>query len=104
MPEVRMKRGVVLMGDSPILFKMIDAAKAAYFPLEKDVVITSGFEGTHAHNSLHYKGLALDFRTRHLTDNQRVEVMDHLRARLGDDYDVVFEGDHFHVEFDPESE
>ncbi len=104
MNVVRMKRGVVMMGRHPCLFRMIDAAKAAYFPLNKDVVITSGFEGTHSIKSLHYQGKALDFRTRHLDDAERVEVMDKLKTGLGKQYDCVFEGDHFHVEFDPGSE
>ena len=98
---VYMKRGVFLSGTHPCLFEMIDAAKRAYYPLGYDVTITSGCEGTHSRKSLHYKGLALDFRTRMLDEDERIEVEDSLRDILGDDYDVVFERDHFHVEFDP---
>ena len=98
---IRMKRGVVLFGEHPSLFEMILAVRVAYAKHGKEVVITSGIDGTHSVKSLHYKGRALDFRTRHLTDGERVEVMADLRAALGDDYDVVFEGDHFHIEYDP---
>lgn len=98
---VRMKRGVVMMGRHECLFRMIDAAKVAYFTIGKDVIITSGCESTHSPSSLHYQGKALDFRTRHLSDTDRVEVMDKLKINLGNDYDVLFEGDHFHVEYDP---
>lgn len=99
--SVRLKRGVVLTGAHPCLFEMILAARAAYGHLGKDVVITSGIDGTHSHKSLHYLGRALDLRTFHLTEAQRVEIMDDLKGRLGPDYDVLFEQDHFHVEYDP---
>ena len=103
MPIVRLKRGVILASPEPYIFDMIHAAKVAYFWLNKDVVVTSGIDGTHSTKSLHYKGRALDFRTNHLTDSERVEITDRLKADLGDDYDVVFEGDHLHVEYDPKT-
>ena len=96
-----MKRGVVLVSNKKYIFDILIAARSAYAKHGKDVVITSGIDGTHRPNSLHYKGLALDLRTNHLTDGQRVEIMNDLRSLLGDDYDVVFEGDHFHLEYDP---
>jgi hypothetical protein len=107
MNVVRMKRGVVLIGNSPCLFRMIDAAKYAFFSIGKDVVITSGCEGTHKVVSLHYKGRALDFRSRHLTTDEKIEVAGKMRVKLGDDYDVLHEGgtskrQHFHVEYDPD--
>jgi len=98
---VRMKRGVVLFGSSPQLFEIIDAARVVYAMVGKEVVITSGIDGTHSIRSLHYRGLALDLRTRHLSDDERLEVEEGLRAKLGADFDVVFEFDHFHVEYDP---
>jgi hypothetical protein len=73
-------------------------------------LITSGNDGTHkAHSprhprSLHYEDRAFDFRlpSRYSgwvsTDLSMYET---LRAALGPDYDVVLEGDHFHVEHDP---
>ena len=100
--SVRMKRGVVLMGREPCIFEMIQAARIAYGKLGKDVVITSCVDGTHSTKSLHYHGRALDFRTSHLTDSQRVEITDDLKVLLGDDYDVCFEGNHLHLELDPQ--
>ena len=102
MPVVRMKRGVVMMGRSPVLFQIIDAAKAAYFPLGLDVVITSGVDGTHHPNSLHYDGKALDLRTFHIeTETDREDIQMVLVSKLGADFDVLFEKDHFHIEYDP---
>ena len=99
--SIRMKRGVVLVSSEPYIFEIMQAARVAYATHGKDVTITSGIDGTHSRTSLHYRGRAIDLRTRNLTDNQRVEIMGDLKAILGDDFDVCFEGDHFHCEFDP---
>ena len=64
-------------------------------------VITSAHDGTHMRKSLHYEGLALDLRTRYFRDKEdKIKFAQELRDRLGDDYDVVVERDHIHVEFD----
>ena len=69
------------------------------------LVITSANDGTHMQNSLHYQGLALDFRTKDvLLDKQR--LLEDVRAALGRQFDVIFEdpggpNEHMHVEFDP---
>lgn len=65
--------------------------------------ITSGLEGKHGTNSLHYSGNAIDLRTRNLTEDQIDDIASDLQSRLGNDYDVVIEPDHMHVEFDPDS-
>lgn len=80
------------------------AAKALNLPKP---VITSGNDSTHSSGSLHYKGRALDFRGNNISlsvgDKFRAEVA----ARLGDEYDVLFEvfmnaaNNHLHVEYDP---
>jgi len=51
--------------------------------------------------SLHYSGNAIDLRTRDLSNNQRQCTTERLRDALGSDYDVINEGDHIHVEYDP---
>jgi hypothetical protein len=64
-------------------------------------VITSGSDGKHGPNSLHYQGKALDFRTRHLRPDQVHPIYTALKAALGAQYDTVLEEDHVHCEFDP---
>lgn len=64
-------------------------------------VITSGTDGKHGPNSLHYRGLALDLRTRHLPVDQVHPVYLAIKQALGDQFDVVLESDHLHLEFDP---
>ena len=64
------------------------------------LVVTCGLDGTHSAGSLHYYGLALDFRTNYFSDQTKKEVARKLQEFLGDDFDVVLESTHLHVEFD----
>ena len=65
--------------------------------------ITSGSDGTHMTGSLHAKGNALDYRTSHLTSEQRSSVAAACKEALGENFDVVLESDHLHVEYDPKA-
>lgn len=62
-----------------------------------ELIITSTYEGTHAANSLHYANLAMDIRR----GPQPAKTTKRLRFILGDDYDIVAEKDHIHIEYDP---
>ena len=71
-------------------------------------VITSGNDGGHGSNSLHYADRALDFRGNNITDAQGAALRDAVREILGPGYDILFEtfptnpaNDHLHVEYDP---
>ena len=67
------------------------------------VTVTSGEEpnASHATQSLHYNGLAEDYRTRDVAPSKLADMVSDVRLRLGSDYDVVLESDHLHIEFDP---
>lgn len=70
--------------------------------LGKPVIITSLKDGTHKENSLHYKGLAFDVRTRNMTGGEAKTLFENVKLILDPQgYDTVFEGDHIHCEFDP---
>lgn len=64
---------------------------------------TSGLEGKHGRNSLHFAGLAFDIGRAGVPQVFQEKVRTDLAERLGDQFDVVEEGDHWHVEFQPES-
>jgi hypothetical protein len=51
--------------------------------------------------SKHYDGKAFDFRTWGLSSKQQQEFCDRCAEALGDEFDVVLESDHLHVEWDP---
>ena len=73
---------------------------------DKDLMITSVTDGKHMEGSLHYKGLAADIRTwrntsgLQMTKGQKAEIAYDLRSILGDDWDVVVESSHIHIEYD----
>ena len=64
-------------------------------------VITAGSDGTHGPHSLHYEGNALDLRTKHLRPDQIHPIQVALVMALSDEFDVVLEDDHIHIEYQP---
>lgn len=72
-----------------------------------ECVITSANDSKHSAASWHYKGRALDFRTKFDALNGHEQALrDEVKAALGDDFDVVIEAvgadnEHLHVEYDP---
>ena len=82
-------------------------AQAAFIKVEmvyKDIgapcILTSGMDGTHSEGSLHYRGLAWDFRIWNVKDVP--DLVKRLKKALDPMYyDVVLEGDHIHLEYDP---
>lgn len=63
--------------------------------------VTSGYDGSHQANSLHYEGLAEDYRTSDVPSNILPTMVAEVRAQLGSNYDVILESTHLHVEYDP---
>ena len=63
--------------------------------------VTSGADGTHGENSLHYQNKALDFGIGFIPPLEVNIAVINLKAAFGPDYDVILEGDHIHIEYDP---
>lgn len=101
--SVLVKPGVVFKEFNIFVLKIIHCLLDLEMQLGKEMVITSANDGKHKENSLHYKNLALDIRTRHLEKDEIQIVLNYLRTKLGGDYDVILESDHIHVEYDPKS-
>lgn len=98
---MKLKAGASL---KDVSWRMFDAAikvesVLAHFAV--DMVITAGTDGQHMVGSLHYKGLALDIRTRDMKPEDKEPARAAIKAVLGAEFDVVLEGDHFHIEYDP---
>jgi hypothetical protein len=102
---LKIKEGVDLNGLTKEAVTIMKVVTDVYDSFGFDVTITSGLDGKHSKNSKHYTGEALDFRTRDLpSGNQGQEarfITKLLAELLGDDYDVVLEKTHIHVEYDP---
>lgn len=70
---------------------------------KRDLTLTSVTD-SHKPPSLHPKGQAFDMRTWGMSGIEKVKFGKELSFLLGDEYDIVVEGSHIHVEFDPPSE
>ena len=92
------KSGVDLRGLSPQMAIAYTIACKCYG--QYDCVITSANDSKHGPNSLHYMGQALDLRTRHLNEQGLQAVFHKLKEALGEQFDVVLESDHIHLEWD----
>lgn len=73
----------------------------------KEATLTSGFDGNHKGSperpSLHYEGLADDFRTRDVAENLLPQIVNQIKHKLqliSPYYQVVLESTHLHIEFD----
>jgi hypothetical protein len=98
---IKIKTGVKMVDISPQITLAVTVAGSIYAEYNCDCVITSLTDGKHSTNSLHYQGDAVDLRIRNLPKEARLPLSDKLRFALGENYDVVLESDHIHVEYDP---
>lgn len=94
---------VVFDAQAPLLYALwrIELAMRVYGP----VTVTSMKDGKHSVNSLHYSGMAVDIRSKHLTQEESRKVFFALKNDLGPDYDVLLEAEnteneHLHIEYD----
>jgi len=97
--------GVLLAGLKPQMRQALLAAARVMKKYKKELVITCGLDGVHSAGSLHYYGYAIDIRCNYLKDEgQKSGAAILIRNMLPDDYDVIYEGSHIHIEYDPKDE
>lgn len=99
---MRLKKGVSLKGVKPQTVIGMFIVDQIYkdFGRPEGVTITSVNDGKHMVGSKHYEGLAFDCRTRYFNEQHKHEVCEQMKADLTDEFDVVLEATHIHVEFD----
>jgi hypothetical protein len=98
---ISIKGGVSVLGMKPEIILAIIIAGQAYGEISCECVITSGVEGAHMAHTNHRKGLAVDLRINNVPKEKWHPLMVRIQTLLGDQYQVVLEGDHIHIEFDP---
>lgn len=100
--SIQLKSNIDVRGVQSELLVGLLVAEGVYAEYDVDLIITEITGGHHSKHSVHAFGFAADLRTWNLpagTDLQ--EVTDKIQERLNDQYDVVLETDHIHIEFDP---
>lgn len=63
-------------------------------------VQTAAMDGKHSPRSWHYEGRAADLRTFDMLDKDIDAMLAHLKGKFPDDYDIVREPTHLHVEYE----
>lgn len=96
---MKLKPGVRVHGLRPEVVIAMLAAESVALRHGQELVVTSGIDGSHSRGSEHYKGDAFDMRIWFFADPRAVR--DDLAVALGTDFDVILEGNHIHVEYDP---
>lgn len=99
---MRLKEDVLPTRLCPEILLALQVADSVYRNHGQELVITSLNDSKHSRSSLHYVGHAADLRTRYFSEEQIPLVVQELKESLGGgDYDVIFEGDHIHLEYQP---
>ena len=63
------------------------------------MTITSGNDGKHMRNSLHYENKAIDIRTSDMKNPELTAKL--IQLTFVEELDVVMEKDHIHIEYQP---
>ncbi len=98
-----LKDGVLLKG-TKYINAILTAVQKVYEKRGVNTIITAGRDGHAGIVSYHNDDKALDVRFWLFTIPQRELVATEIRAQLPHYYDVVVEGDHFHIECDTKRE
>jgi hypothetical protein len=101
---VSVKVGTDFLGLHPALVVAIFVAEDAFHTIARaNCVVTSASDGEHSRKSLHYVGHAVDLRTRHVPKHLHEQIRDRIAQDVGDQFDVVLEPTHIHVEWQPKT-
>ena len=98
------KNGASIAGlRSELLAAAITIIEPIYHDHLVNLVITSGTEKYKhkAKRSAHYRGDAIDTRSRDIEEPIRKIVAAELQHGLGQHYIVILESNHFHIEYSP---
>lgn len=103
---MELKSGLKLAGIKPEILLGVMILQELFLENDSYMIITEFTGGQHGINSLHYKGLAVDIRTKSLDPKAKDSILTFGKLRLGKNYDFILEdagkeNEHFHLEFDP---
>lgn len=101
---MKIKQGVIMSGLDIRMREALITADLVWSAHGQELVVTSALEGTHSPGSLHYYGLALDFRTYYFDEKTLASVYSRYCSMLEKYgcYVAVKEPDHIHVQYKKE--
>lgn len=99
--DLRIKPGVGVVGIRPEMLLAVEVMKDACRAQGVPCVITAANVAAHTKTPSAWRGTDIEFWIRHLRDPRR--AFEHAKRALGEDFDVVLESDHIHVEFQPKA-
>jgi len=100
--RISIKKGVRIRAMQPSCVLGIILAGGVYEAYGMpEMVVTSICEGHHKRGSAHYTGNAFDLRIWGVGAPE--ELVRNLKSVLEEEFDVVLEKDHIHIEYDPKS-
>tara|TARA_Y100000310_G_C20667267_1_gene808280 strand:- start:1936 stop:2205 length:270 start_codon:yes stop_codon:yes gene_type:complete len=88
---MRLKSDVRLEGVSPEIAFVMPAIARVFADVNAELTITS----------IHNVGKAIDLRSRDLSKPKLQVIVHALKDALGPSFDIVVEGSHVHLEYDP---
>lgn len=95
------KAGVKIGGLQPETIVAIMVMDDIYQSFGIHLIVTAIMNGKHMVGSLHYKGYAFDCRTRDVAPSTVNSILACAKQTLDGEFDVINEGDHIHIEYDP---
>ena len=99
---IGLKQGVDVRGLQPVMWNMIYDIEPFYREQDLVLIITSGLDGIHGTGSLHYVGLAIDIRTKTLSEPR--DMYERIKSVLAPAFDVVWHDTHIHIEYQPKNQ
>lgn len=103
---LRIKKSAFPGGLKPEMVLAAIVVEGVFNEIGRECWITSANDSKHKDASLHYAGMALDFRTKHVPRQQVPALIQAIKDALPDCYEVILESfgqdnEHAHLEFDP---
>ena len=101
-------KGTSIRGLRPEMVAAFPMIEAAYLEVVGvEATLTCGTDAKHGEGSLHYVGLATDWRRRsdgasyYWDTNTTTSLVNAIKQRLGSEFDVAVEPTHIHIEYQP---
>lgn len=87
----------------PVMMLALSRVEKIYNEFGYSAVVTSTNDSFHKKGSLHYVGLAVDIRIRHIQQDLVQEINRLIKEKLtsySNSFQVILEPDHIHIEYD----